>query len=66
MAEDALCLILYDLGENNKPIPQATDIRNIQTANDERALYVVCDILEYRKMYDTKAVKNSDDSVFGE
>ena len=59
MAEDALCLMLYDLEENNKPIPQATDIRNIQTANDERTSYVVCDTLEYRKLFDTKAVKKT-------
>ena len=57
MAEDALCLMLYDHEEDGDAIPDASDIKAIQAGTDEVVSLVFCDTVEYRKLYDDKAVK---------
>ncbi len=59
MAEDALCLKLYDMEENGTEIPQASNIADIQKETDSIVSLVACDTLEYRKFYDKKAVKKT-------
>jgi len=59
MAEDALCLMLFDYEEEGIPIPEPSDIRSLQAGTDEIASLVCCDTLEYRKKYDKKAVKKT-------
>ena len=63
MAEDALCLTLYDREEDNEVIPNPSDIRVIANkfSNDDKAItsMVFCDTLEYRKLYNNKAVKKT-------
>ena len=63
MAEDALCLTLYDREEDNEDIPNPSDIRAIanEFSNDDNAIIsmVFCDTLEYRKLYNNKAVKKT-------
>lgn len=59
MAEDALCLMLYTLEENEAVIPPATDVSNIKTVGDTFVSLVSCDTLEYRQFYDNKAVKKT-------
>ena len=60
MAEDALCLMLYDYEEEGKKIPEPSDIKKIKvSSNDDFVSLVSCDSLEYRKFYDNKAVKKT-------
>lgn len=57
MAEDVLALVLYDKEENNEPIPNPSTIHEIKT-NDIVSL-IACDTVEYRKLYDNKAIKKT-------
>lgn len=60
MAEDALCLMLYDYEEEGKKIPEPSDIKKIKVSENESFVSLVsCDTLEYRKFYDNKAVKKT-------
>lgn len=59
MASDVLCLTLYNLEEEKKAIPLASDVAAIQTGEDEFVSLVACDTLEYRQYYDNKAVKKT-------
>lgn len=60
LAEDALCLMLYDYEEEGKKIPEPSDIKKIKvSSNDDFVSLVSCDTLEYRKFYDNKAVKKT-------
>ena len=47
-AQDALCLMLYDMEERKEQAPAASDISAVQ-----------CDTMDYRKFYDKKAVKKT-------
>lgn len=59
MAEDALCLMLYDREEEGEQVPAPSDIRSLQSQTGEIVSLVCCDTLEYRKKYDSKAVKKT-------
>ena len=59
MAKDALCLMLYSLEEDGRAIPAASDIRSIQAEGNAFISIVCCDTLEYRKLYNNKAVKKT-------
>ena len=59
MAEDVLCLMLYEMEENGKAIPKASGIKDLELAENEFATLVACDTLEYRKFYNSKAVKKT-------
>lgn len=59
MAEDALCLVLYDREEEGAEIPTASDIRSIQAGTDEVVSLISCDTIEYRKFFDNRAVKKT-------
>lgn len=59
MAKDALCLMLYDHEEDQDPIPAPSDIRTLQASTEEIVSLICCDTLEYRKLYDNKAVKKT-------
>lgn len=59
MASDILCLTLYNLEENKSAIPKPSDVKSIQTGNDEFVSLVSCDTIEYRQFYDNKAVKKT-------
>lgn len=59
MAEDVLCLTLYDYEENKKKIPQPSDMKKIKTDDSAFVSLVSCDTIEYRKFYDNKAVKKT-------
>ncbi len=57
MAEDALALVLYGYEKDGLPIPAPSQSF---TLNDgEFISYVACDTMEYRKMYNNKAVKKT-------
>lgn len=59
MAKDALCLMLYDMEEDNKQIPAASDIKTLSCADNAFLSLVVCDTMEYRRFYNSKAVKKT-------
>ena len=59
MAEDVLCLTLYDLEEDGAPIPEPSPIKEIKTGDNEFATLIGCDTIEYRKFFDNKAVKKT-------
>jgi hypothetical protein len=59
MASDILCLTIYNLEEENSPIPQASEIAAIMTNTNEFTSLIACDTLEYRQFYDNRAVKKT-------
>lgn len=59
MAEDALCLMLYDMEESGEGIPAASGVNNVQTEPGEFVSLIGCDTLAYRKRYGSKAVKKT-------
>lgn len=61
MAEDVLCLMLYDLEQAGKTIPAASAALDVQsqTVQGEFATLIACDTIEYRKFYDNQAVKKT-------
>lgn len=59
MAEDALALMLYTLEEEDKPLPVSTPIHEVSVTDDQFVSLVKADTLEYRKMFNSKAVKKT-------
>ena len=59
MAEDVLALMLYGLEDEGKPIPDPTPLSEIATSGNEVATLVKADTMEYRKMFNSKAVKKT-------
>ncbi|MCL1823928.1 MAG: type II toxin-antitoxin system HicB family antitoxin [Oscillospiraceae bacterium] len=59
MAEDALCLMLYDMEEERKEIPPPSDSKTIKADKNSVVSLICCDTIEYRRFYDTKAVKKT-------
>lgn len=59
MAQDALCLMLYDREERNEPIPNASDISKLTCKEGDFWTLIECDTLEYRRYFNNKAVKKT-------
>lgn len=59
MAEDALCLMLYDREEDGELIPPPSDLKTVQGDADALVSLVRCDTTEYRKYFDDRAVKKT-------
>lgn len=59
MANDALCLMLYDMEESGDTIPKASDIKSVKIVGNEFTSLVSCDTVEYRKFFSNKAVKKT-------
>ena len=59
MAEDALCLMLYDMEEDGTVIPAPSNLKAVQSSTDAIVSLVCCDTIEYRKLYNNKAVKKT-------
>ena len=59
MAEDALCLVLYDYEVNNKTIPVPSAQKDIKVEGDDIITLIKCDTLEYKRFYDSHAVKKN-------
>ena len=59
MANDVLCLTLYDLEENEKDAPSVSDIKSISFDENSFVSLISCDTMEYRKFYENKAVKKT-------
>ena len=56
-AEDVLNLVLFNMEEKKAMIPEASNPKNIVCNADSFVSLVSADTMEYRKLYDTKAVK---------
>jgi len=59
MAQDALCLWLYDMEQDKKPIPPATPPGDIKAKSKEFASVVAVDTETYRRFYENKSVKKT-------
>ena len=59
MAEDVLALVLYHYEKDGREIPAPSKAADIPLSKDEFVNFVACDTLEYRKMYNNKAVKKT-------
>ena len=59
MARDALCLMLYDMEERKAEIPPASELTEVATSGKQFVSLVECDTVEYRRFFDSKAVKKT-------
>jgi len=59
MAEDVLSFSLFDLERENKPIPKASDIKDIKVKKNEFVNYIRCDTIAYQKKINNKAIKKT-------
>ena len=57
MAEDALCLTLYDMEKKGISIPEASKASDIKTEPDNIVNLVACDTEFYKKYFENKSVK---------
>ena len=57
MAEDALCLALYDMEKNGNAIPEASKASDIKIEPDSIVNMVACDTEFYAKFFANKSVK---------
>ena len=59
MAQDVLCLTLYDLEQEKKSIPKASSPREIKISDNEFTSVVAVDTEFYRRFNENKAVKKT-------
>ena len=59
MAEDVLCLTLYDMEKDGRTIPSPSDCKVIETDEAGVISLVRCDTEFYRRYYDNKSVKKT-------
>ena len=59
MAQDALCLWLYDMEQDKATIPLASQPRAIETEGGEFTSVVAVDTETYRRFYENKSVKKT-------
>jgi hypothetical protein len=59
MAEDVLCLTLYDMEKDHRAIPAPTNIKDIVTGKSDVVSLVGCDTEFYRRFYENKSVKKT-------
>ena len=61
MANDVLCLMLYELEQTSADIPAASPVAEAQkqTEGSEFVTLISCDTLAYRRFYDNRAVKKT-------
>ena len=59
MAQDALCLVLYHMEQDGHLVPKVSDVKAIDTAENEFVSLIACDTDEYKRFYDSRAVKKT-------
>lgn len=59
MANDALCLMLYDMEESKKAIPSATKPDKVKAPEGGFCSVISADTETYRRYYNNKAVKKT-------
>ena len=59
MAQDVLCLTLYDLEQDKKPIPEASNPQDIKVTGKQFTSVIAVDTETYRRFYENKSVKKT-------
>ncbi|WP_198006283.1 hypothetical protein [Alkaliphilus oremlandii] len=59
IANDVLCLTLYNTEENKEDIPTPSHPLKIKVQDNEFLSLAGCDTLQYRKLYDNRTVKKT-------
>jgi predicted RNase H-like HicB family nuclease len=59
MAEDVLCLMLYDMEKDGKTIPAPSDCKAVKVKKGDIVSLVRCDTEFYRRYYENKSVKKT-------
>lgn len=61
MAEDALCMMLYDAEEQGRAISAPSPLATVQSQLEqgEFVSLVACDTITYRRLHDNRAVKKT-------
>ena len=59
MAQDVLNLTLYDLEQDNKPIPKASKPQDIKVTGNQFTSVIAVDTETYRRFYENKSVKKT-------
>lgn len=59
MAEDVLCLMLYDMENSNIDIPEPSNMNDIKHDSNEFVSLIKCDTEFYRKFYKNKVIKKT-------
>ena len=59
MAQDVLCLTLYDLEQDKKPIPKPSKPSDIKMTGEQFMSLVVVDTETYRRFYENKSIKKT-------
>ena len=61
MANDVLCLMLYEMEQAGQEIHAPSTVAAVQqqTEEGEFVTLIACDTIEYRKFYDNRAVKKT-------
>jgi len=59
MAQDVLCMRLYDMEESGETIPLPSTVQSVPAGDNEMVSLVGCDTIEYRRLNDNKAVKKT-------
>jgi predicted RNase H-like HicB family nuclease len=59
MAEDALCLVLYNIEKADKTAPKASNIKDVAAGEKEFVSLITCDTDTYKRFYESKAVKKT-------
>ena len=59
MAEDVLCLMLYDMEKDGKSIPEPSDCKKIEVDENSVVSLVRCDTDFYRRFYSNKTVEKT-------
>ena len=54
---DALCLMMYELEKEGKPIPNSSHINDICANEDDIVTLIACDTQFYKNYYEGKSVK---------
>ena len=56
-AGDALCLMLYELEKQGRPIPKSSNIKDVEANDDNIVTLIACDTQFYKNYYEGKSVK---------
>ncbi|MCL2018292.1 MAG: type II toxin-antitoxin system HicB family antitoxin [Oscillospiraceae bacterium] len=56
-AEDALCLMLYELERRGVPLPEPQNIRDIKVKEDDIVTLIACNTRFYKNYFEEKSVK---------
>jgi predicted RNase H-like HicB family nuclease len=59
MANDVLCLTLYDMEQGGMEVPQPSEVNAVPHGENEFVTLVACDTDWYRRYYESKSVKKT-------